>query len=148
MERDCRTALCWCQQGLVQGQGSQDGNLSQWRCSIFLHLYLWGLAKFQESPAYACSIQNHMPWSDFLALSFLKGIQWFLEGWGWLVFLEVLTPSSRLGPGEGMGSLILSLVCHSGWTGRRSPSSGFLKLSLELMWEGQWWLHCLCFFSS
>ena len=67
----------------------------------------------------------------------------FLEGRGGLVFLEMLTPSRRLGPAEGTGSLILSSVCHLGWTGRRSqPSSGFLKLSSELMWEEQWWLHC------
>ena len=54
----------------------------------------------------------------------------------------MLTPSRRLGPVEGPGSLILSSVCHLDWTGRRSqPSSVFFKLSSELMWEEQWWLH-------
>ena len=59
------------------------------------------------------------------------------------MFLKMLTPSGRLGPVEGTGSLILSSVCHLGWTGRRSqPSSGFLKLSSELVWEEQGWPHC------
>lgn len=37
-------------------------------------IFTSGPGKVPGSPAYACSIQNHMPWQDFLALSFLKSI--------------------------------------------------------------------------
>ena len=97
-----------------------------------------GLAKFQEVQHMRVQFRITCPGRIFQHFLSLRASTVFLEGRGGLVFLEMLTPSRRLGPAEGTGSLILSSVCHLGWTGRRSqPSSGFLKLSSELMWEEQ-----------